>query len=268
MKTLNLLGILLIVFITLSCSSDDNIVVDNTSENFNVLKSIILQQNGNLITEWEFEYDNNLLISITKKFDEKVVYSYLDNGLLDYGKKYLYDDVNEAYQIEAEKKDFLYENNILITDIVYENEQIQNGHNYLLNNQGKIEEYIYLNGSQLSIYGGKRVFEYNSDNVIQQIQTNSNDEVANKYQYLFNNKKNPFFNLDIQIKRLFWFEGLNAMNDNNITSYTLFDSNDITIASYSYIYQYNDDGFPISREKVDNSNDEIVENVTFEYYEN
>lgn len=267
MKTLNLLGILLILFITLSCSSDDNTVIDNTSENSNLLKRIILQQNGDVATEWEFEYDNNLLISITNEFDEKLEYNYLENGFLDYEKTFLYNNADETYDIETEKKDFLYDNEILISDIVYENEQIIYGHNYILNDQGKIEEYIYYSGSDLNSYGGKRIFEYESGNVTEQIQTDSNDDLANKYQYLFDSQKNPFLNLDIQIKRLFWFEGLNSMNYNNINSYTIFDSNDIQIVSYSYMYQYNDDGFPISRQKINNTNNEITEMVTFEYYD-
>lgn len=79
MKHLNLLIGILIVITILSCSSDDSNSNDN---NLKKITSLQIMENGNLVGQYDFKYENKRLASITVVGNERIVFSYSDDRIV------------------------------------------------------------------------------------------------------------------------------------------------------------------------------------------
>jgi hypothetical protein len=265
MKKSNLLLGLLIGLTIFSCSSDDSNNEENPSENLKLIKKITVTQNGTPQSIFSFEYSNNKLISLAEELDNKTEYNYSGNQL-NYERRLEYNFGTSSYDSEYERTDFEYQNNILESDLVTENgNQIQK-HDYALNSNGKMTRYDFYNffNNQWNS-GGSRLFEYISGNITEEIQTDNNDDIVFKHQYTYDDKKHPLINVDIQVRRQIWGYRLNSMNENNILSYSTYDMNDNLQSSYTYSYQYDSDGYPTEREKLESGTDQVIETIIYEY---
>jgi len=265
MKKLNLLLGILIGLTILSCSSDNSNNEESPSDKSKLIKKITITQNGTPQSIFTFEYSNDKLISLTEELDNKTEYNYSGNQL-NYELRLEYNFSTSSYDLEYERTDFEYQSNILKSDLVTENGNYKEKQDYVLNTNGKMIEYDFYYYFINEWYsGGSRLFEYVSGNITKETQTDNNDNVVFKHQYTYDDKKHPLVNLDIQIRRQIWGYRLNSMNENNILSYSTYDGNDNLQSSFTYTYIYDNDGYPVEREKLESSTNQVIETILYKY---
>ena len=268
MKKLNLSLLILIGIIILSCSSDDdNTNNDNPSEdNLKRITSIQIEENGNLVGQFDFEYENERLESITEVGDERIVFSYSDDRIV------LAQEFNftgsEYNQLDATTT-YTFENGLLVSDLEEFIEGGGNRHEYEFNSNGQITVYDFFQcPSNLNdcTPAGSRIFAYDmNNNITTETQTDGNSNIVFSREYSnYDEKNHSFAGIDIKARRLFW-NYFQSMNFNNYSTLTRFDSNGTETGSSSFTFTYDSDDFPTEMIETDNTtNEQIVYNFIYE----
>jgi hypothetical protein len=268
MKKLNLLLGILIGITILSCSSDDgNTNNDNPNENnLKRITSLQIMENGNLVGQYDFEYENERLASLTEVGDERIVFSYSDDRII------LAEEFNftgSEYNQLDETTTYTFENGLLVSDL---EEFIQGGgnrHQYDFNSNGQITEYAFFQcptNVNDCTPAGSRIFEYGTNNnIIKEAQTDNNSNIVFSTEYSnYDDKNHPFAGIDIEARRLFW-NYFQSMNFNNYSTLTRFDSNGTETGSSSFTFTYDNDDFPTEMTETNNTtNEQTVYNFIYE----
>lgn len=268
MKKLNLILGILIGITILSCSSDDgNTNNDNPNENnLKRITSLQIMENGNLVRQYDFEYENERLASLTEVGDERIVFSYSDDRII------LAEEFNftgSEYNQLDESTTYTFENGLLVSDL---EEFIQGGgnrHQYDFNSNGQITEYAFFQcptNVNDCTPAGSRIFEYDTNNnIITETQTDNNSNIVFSTEYSnYDDKNHPFAGIDIKARRLFW-NYFQSMNFNNYSMLTRFDSNGTETGSSSFTFTYDSDDFPTEMIETNNTtNEQTVYNFIYE----
>jgi hypothetical protein len=265
MKKLNLLLGILIGITIFSCSSESNDNDNGNPEpNLKLIKKITVFENGIVqpIQTWIFDYSNNRLTSLTLNNIVKREFNYSGNNL-DFEQRFEYNSNNNAYDIEAERFDFEYENNVFSSRLESENGILTERDDYTLNSEGKttqIDHFFYSNNQDT--FSGSTIYEYSSGSIINRKQTFQNGGIAEENILTFDNNNSPFINLEMDVRRLISTFFFNALSDNNRLTYSTVEVNNNPIFTYSY--QYDLDNYPeeVIITRTD-SNEEIT--MIYEY---
>lgn len=261
MKNLNLVIGILIGITILSCSSDnDNTNSGNPNENnLKKITSLQIMENGKLVGQYDFEYENERLSSITEVGDERIVFSYSDDRIV------LAEEFNftgSEYNELDETTIYIFENGLLVSDLEEFIEGGGNRHEYEFNSNGQITEYDFFqcpSNFNDCIPAGSRIFEYDTNsNIITETQTNNNSNIIFSREYSnYDDKNHPFAGISIETRRLFW-NYFQSMNLNNYSSLTRFDSNGTETGSSSFTFTYDSDDFPTEIIETNNTTSELT----------
>ncbi len=267
MKYFKFLFFLFISF--LACTSSDNDETEQLSTE-KLLKKYSKEVGGQIVNAVEFVYNEENLVEVTFPLSGKLIYAY-ENNLLVLEEKFDYNSSSQQYDVLDESTTFQYEDGVLISDLaVYGVEPDEhNKHKYTLGSNGKILQYDYYGSGDISSFlpsGGSRLFTFNQSNVVSESQTNGDEDEMFRIERTFDDKNNPILNSSIQSKRQIWALFLSPMSDNNMITRNSYDENNTLYSSLAYTYEYDEDGYPIKREELNNSTNELEEIILFEYY--
>ncbi len=271
MKLINKFFLIVALITVASCSSDDSSDGTNGQANLKLLKSYSTEFNGQVFNIASFIYEGDRVVEVTFQFDEKIIYTY-NNDQLVLEEQFNYNFANQQYNVFEEQTTFQYEGGVLFSDkAVYDiDTDAHNKHKYNLLANGKISKYDYygqdeINGSTPS--GGSRIFTYNQSNIISESQTNGEGDEMFRIERTFDDKKNPLHDANVDSTRQIWGLYLSPMSDNNMLTRNAYDNDNELYWSLTYTYEYDEDGYPISREAYNNLTQEVEEVITFEYYD-
>ncbi len=238
-----------------SCSSDDS---DNTTNNDpndpnndNGGQSSVIKPKSYSVEEsdgdsWtlNFEYTDNLITKITTDFGSTSELEY-ENG------KLISITTNNNGSIEVEE--LIYDNNRLIERRSDDGQDI---YKFYYDNNGRVDEvnWIAAGNDNISYY------TYDSSgNVI-----NEEDDFGT-FKFTYDSQKNPFRNVVPQLDAEVWWSWYGSLiNNQQEVSERLSGQTDFTL-KYTYQYQYNQDGYPVSRRQI-NPDGALRETVTYTYY--
>jgi hypothetical protein len=262
----------ILLILSFSCSSDDSDSSDDSGDtNLKLLKGYTKEENGQITELVNLVYEGDKIIELVSDFNSKISYEY-ENNLLVLEERFDYDFSSQQYNVFDDVTTFQYVDNILFSDkAVYDVDTDEhNKHKYSLLSNGKISQYDFYQDEDVNNPippGGSRIFTYNQNNVVLESQTNGNGNEEFRIERTFDDQNNPMRNVNIQSTRQIWALLLSPMSDNNMLTRNAYDNNDELYWSLSYTYQYDEDGYPISRETYNNLTQVIDEVLTFEYYE-
>ncbi len=259
MKNLNLVIGILIGITILSCSSDDGNSNDN---NLKKITSLQIMENGNLVGQYDFKYENKRLASITVVGNEQIVFSYSEDRII------LAEEFNftgSEYNQLDKTTTYIFEKGLLVSDFEEFIEGGGNKHEYEFNSNGQITEYDFFQcPSNLNdcTPSGSRIFEYDvNNNIITETQTDNNSNIVFSREYSnYDDKNHPFAGINIEARRLFW-NYFQSMNFNNYSISTRFDTNGMEIGNSSFTFKYDNDDFPI---EMIETNEQTVYNFIYE----
>ncbi|SDR79439.1 hypothetical protein [Winogradskyella sediminis] len=257
MKKLNLLLGILIGITILSCSSDDGNNDNPNESNLKRIKSLQIMENGSLVRQYDFEYENERLASLTEVGDERIVFSYSDDRII------LAEEFNftgSEYNQLDETTTYTFENGLLVSDLEEFIQGDGNRHQYDFNSNKQITEYAFFqcpNNLNDCTPAGSRIFEYSTNNnIITETQTDNNSNIVFSTEYSnYDDKNHPFAGIDIETRRLFW-NYFQSMNFNNYSMLTRFDSNGTETGSSSFTFTYDNDDFPTEMIETNNTTNE------------
>ena len=262
----------ILLILSFSCSSGDSDSSDDSGDtNLKLLKGYTKEENGQITELVNLVYEGDKIIELVSDFNSKISYEY-ENNLLVLEERFDYDFSSQQYNVFDDVTTFQYVDNILFSDkAVYDVDTDEhNKHKYSLLSNGKISQYDFYQDEDVNNPippGGSRIFTYNQNNVVLESQTNGNGNEEFRIERTFDDQNNPMRNVNIQSTRQIWALLLSPMSDNNMLTRNAYDNNDELYWSLSYTYQYDEDGYPISRETYNNLTQVIDEVLTFEYYE-
>ncbi|WP_290698530.1 hypothetical protein [Lacinutrix sp.] len=266
MRKSNIILSLLIILIFFGCNTeDDNVTpLDNVIPIENVLyvKSIKTANTDNSYLNQFYTYENNLLTNMTANSIYAATYSYNnDNNVI------TKQNSNENHTYEYDSQGRLIKELNIDTNNYYEliyssnNVFINESHNgnlttvseLTINSNGKITKVRLLNSTTSNLY---TVLEYlydNSGNIIKLTYTepiNGGSDTIISYQY--DQNKNPFYYaLKSFRNNTYYLECKDGIPNYINRGFTPNNINMINYETYSnsreYNYEYNSDGYPISR---------------------
>lgn len=239
-KTL-LLAVFTFVFIISSCSSDDN---DSGGLSGPKISSIHQKRyyNGSIDAEttFNFNYSNNILDNVTVSDDSKVAFTYSGNKIT---------STNVYYQNVLQGTwSFTYSGDNLVT---FRN-NIEDEKAEFTYSDGKLISKVssYLDGDNWVSYATEN-YIFNSDLNLQQKIWSGTGTPASKLTYEYDNRNNPFKNMNPYLRFIIGFETLNPLNANNSIKDYEYSTVNSTIGDLRHNYQitYNAENYPISIKK-------------------
>lgn len=210
-----------------SCSSGDS---SGSSTNQDVLIKKILSDNGSIEN---FIYDGNKLLKISYDDGTSRVITYTGNLITKEESR------DESNTLTGEFSTMSYLNNRLVQVKYFYNNVLFSKHDYVYNIDGtrtKTETYYeVINFSNAGSSLTKQYFDA-VGNIIKEENLNANNTVNGTTTYFYDSKSNPHKNITGWIIA----EGSGTEKINNLIKET-------SSAIYTYKYEYNDQGYPISR---------------------
>ena len=226
-KTLYLLSIILILL--QSCSSGDSSSdADNSSQGYLIKK--IVSDNGGVEN---YSYNGNKLLKISYEDETSMVFTYTGDLITKTEMK----DANNNFTGEFQIRSYI--NGRFVQIKSYYNNILFHKDDYNYNIDGtrtKTETYYeVINFSDAGSSVTKQYFD-TVGNIIKEQNLNANNTVNGTSNYLYDLKNNPHKNITGWIIA----EGSGTEKINNLLKET-------SGAIYTYKYEYNDQGYPISR---------------------
>jgi hypothetical protein len=255
---------ILILTTLLNCNDDDNSssIQENNNKVITKIKltnSYEIGSNGQPIIEVEeatFNYDS----------DFKKLLS--TNGInSSYVTKFIYDN-NKLTKIEhysgetiSSVVDMYYTGEKLSHTLTIEDNEVTERHDYLYQDQKLIQENICTNSTICdgSFY---KKFTYQNNNISKILDRSHFWSISPnreyKYEYTFENSKNPFTNLQPVIK-LLYRESFNSLNENNVKQIKEYWNNDPEPdRTVTYTYTVDQDNYPTIVIGKDQNNREVM----------
>ncbi|AXG67822.1 hypothetical protein KORDIASMS9_00004 [Kordia sp. SMS9] len=250
MKKLNLLCVLFIGLLVISCASDDDTqtITEGDPQNSNgdpqnVVVQKLLSFSSSLTDSNEIEfmtqltYTNDNLTKITENYiniGENVWnYSYTDNELT-----------------AVNSMPITYANGVLVVEYEFERDEY-----FILNNQVLSQINSFRNDpSEAFQFSFKVEYNYTDNNITEKRYLDENDVLTGSTTYEYDTKNNILKGLDNLNKWIFPYADLLGGANNNITSRKEFDENGTLLRDFSYQYEYDSNDFPTKRIRTFTSN--------------
>jgi hypothetical protein len=259
MKKILLSGLLFILFVTASCSSDDSPSASGGLKVASFREKIYV--NGNLNSDYNFvfNYQDGKLVNVvrgtstiefTYSGDKITTSNVYVNDVLSSTTDYNYSGnllTSIIYNVQDEKTDLIYSGNVL-----------------------QSMKSSYLDGGTW-IQHQQNDYTFSNNNIQQKVRTNSDGSFAFSYKssYDYDNANNPFRNMNPYLRLIVNFETIDIISKNNVTkqySYPSVGSTTPTL-SHNYVIDYNADNYPVSVKKYLVAANELIAETVITYTE-
>ena len=233
MRKPNILIILFVGLIIISCSSDEN---NDSNENSQELQKLIMISDTELDSDEiqstiELIYDNENLTSIKEIFvgiGENIWnYTYSGNQL---------ETVNDIPVSLI--------NDILIIEYTYEREE------YIVENNKLVSLTAYFRDEldEPFQFNFKELYTYSNNNITETRFLDSNNSVTGFNTYEYDNMNNAIKGLKDINRWIFPNSSIYGISDNNVVNRKEFDEDGNLLTEFQYEYEYDNNDFPIKRQ--------------------
>lgn len=237
-----------IAFVFTSCSKDDNPAEEQSTSTGPLLtKTIDTLEDGSILTT-NYTYNGNKLISIVNSDGESETFLYNLNGQLSSS---TVEELGSGNNLETINVTFNYDSQSRITSVSHSNGILLE---YVHNLDGSITEKNYgvVNGVTTLSTEYKCTFD-NSGNLTSQVGTGIS--TGNSFVNQYDTKNGVFKSQNFSKELYFSYFGFDYIN--NLTSSIYNNDPSSQYNSYTYVYTYNADGYPVTSVETNGAGEEI-----------